>query len=50
MYYSVYRMEYNMTDSELAALFDDLTEALGSEMPITAAHGKAILLILYVCL
>ena len=51
--YSVCRMEYNMTDSELAALFDDLTEALGPnyiEAPtIAAAHGKPILLY-HVCL
>ena len=47
-------MDFEMSDSELAALFDDLTEALGPnyiEAPtIAAAHGKAILLLYHVCL
>ena len=48
MYYSVFRMEYNMTDSELASLFNDLAEVLGDEYTnIAAANGETILLNVY---
>ena len=44
VYYSVYRMDFNMSDSELAALFDDLADVLASVMPSTAAaYGEPIL-------
>ena len=48
MYYSVFRMEYNMTDSELVSLFNDLAEVLGDEYTnIAAANGETILLNVY---
>ncbi len=41
-------MEYNMSDSELAALFDDLTEVLGQDYieasTTAAAHGETLIL------
>ncbi len=48
MDYFIFRMEYQMTDSELDTLFADLAECLGPdyiEAPtIAAAHGETILL------
>ena len=47
MDYFVCRMEYQMTDSELATLFDDLAQCLGPdyiEAPTITDHGELILL------